>query len=294
MLSAQPSPQPDASSHSHFQCDDNGVADGSFAFSDPLALRLACRAGKWSSHTSGQCPGFRQANIVILPAAFAPAFRRFCDLNWQACPILFQSSPGDVSAGSLLAPGGPSSDIRTDLPRYRIYRHGTLAHDAATSVVDVWRDDLVTFYLGCSFSFELALLSAGVPVRNIEQRKNVSMYITDRDCIPSDPPFGRSKLVVSYRPVPAAMVDLACRVTASCPASHGAPVHIGDPVLLGIRALESPEFGEVICKQEGDVDLFWACGVTAVLAATGPAEIPLVITHNPGSMFVSDVPEASK
>jgi uncharacterized protein YcsI (UPF0317 family) len=197
-------------------------------------------------------------------------------------PLLDVTDPGAVS--TVLA---PDADLRTDLPRYRVWREGVLV-DEPTDVVDVWADDLVTFLIGCSFSFESALLDAGVPVRNIEQHRNVSMYRTNIQCRPAGRLAG--PLVVSMRPVPAAQVVTAVQVTARMPDVHGAPVHVGSPESLGIADLSSPDFGDAIESQDGDVPVFWACGVTpqAALMASGP---PFAITHAPGFMFVTDVPD---
>ncbi|MFP5373080.1 MAG: putative hydro-lyase, partial [Actinomycetes bacterium] len=187
---------------------------------------------------------------------------------------------------TVLAPG---ADLRTDLPRYRVWRDGELV-DEPPDVVGLWDDDSVAFLIGCSFSFEAALLDAGVPVRNIEQQRNVSMYRTNVDCRPAGRLSG--PLVVSMRPVPAALVATAVQVTGRMPEVHGAPVHVGHPASLGITDLACPDFGDPVELADGDVPVFWACGVTpqAVLMASRP---PFAITHAPGHMFVTDVPDAA-
>ncbi len=247
----------------------------------PEQARLAYRGGLAVS-TSGWSNGHTQANLVVLPRDWAFDMLLFAQRNAQAVPLLDVTDPGAVT--TVLAPG---ADLRTDLPRYRVWRDGELVEEP-TDVNDLWRDDLVTFLIGCSFSFEAALLDAGVPVRNIEQGRNVSMYRTNRACRSAGRLSG--PLVVSMRPVPAAQVVAAVQVTGRMPAVHGAPVHVGSPSSLGIPDLAAPDFGDPVEAHEDDVPVFWACGVTpqAALMASRP---PFAITHAPGSMFVTDVPD---
>lgn len=248
----------------------------------PTAARAAYRGGSVSP-TSGHAPGFTQANLVVLPRDWAWDMLLFGQRNPQPVPLLDVTEPG--SPHTPLAPG---ADLRTDLPLYRVWRDGELAEEV-TDVADLWREDLVAFLVGCSFSFERALLDAGVPVRNIEQGRNVAMYRTTTPCRPAGRLSG--ELVVSMRPVPAPLVPTAVQVTARMPAVHGAPVHVGSPEGLGIADLGSPDFGDPIDAEPGDVPVFWACGVTpqAALMASRP---PFAITHAPGHMFVTDVPDA--
>jgi uncharacterized protein YcsI (UPF0317 family) len=233
--------------------------------------------------TTGWAAGFTQVNLAIVPRDWAYDLLLFCQRNPKPCPLLDVTEPGATS--SELAPG---ADLRTDVPRYRVWRDGELA-DEPTDVRDVWRDDLVAFLIGCSFSFETALLEAGVPVRHIEQGRNVPMFRTDRACRPAGRLAG--PLVVSLRQVPGALVPTAVQVTARMPGVHGAPVHVGDPEGLGIADLGRPDFGEPVEPEPGDVPVFWACGVTpqAALMASRP---PFAITHAPGHMLVTDVPDA--
>jgi uncharacterized protein YcsI (UPF0317 family) len=233
--------------------------------------------------TTGWAAGYTQANLVVLPKDWAFDMLLFGQRNPKPVPLLDVTEPGSVS--TVLAEG---ADLRTDLPRYRVWRDGVL-DDEPTDVVDLWRDDLVSFLIGCSFSFETALLDAGVPVRNIEQGRNVSMYRTNVECRPAGRLSG--PLVVSMRPVPAAQVVTAVQVTARMPDVHGSPVHVGAPEALGITDLAQPDFGDPVDAHEGDVPVFWACGVTpqAALMASRP---PFAITHAPGFMFVTDIPDA--
>lgn len=216
-----------------------------------------------------------------MPHDAAGEFERFARLNPGPCPLLDITEPG--SPLTKLAPG---ADLRTDLPAYRIWENGRCVAEPG-DVTGYWRDDLVAFLLGCSFTFERALLAAGVPVRHIGQGTNVPMYITNRQCLPS----GRfdGPLVVTMRPVPAALVATAAEVTARCPAAHGAPVQAGDPAALGIVDLDHPDFGDPVVAEAGDVPVFWACGVTPQVALAS-ARLELAITHAPGHMLVTDIP----
>lgn len=193
------------------------------------------------------------------------------------------------TAGSPRTALAPAADLRTDLPRYRVWRDRELV-DEPSDVTDLWRDDLVSFLIGCSFSFEQALIEAGVPVRNIEQDRNVSMYKTNRDCRPAGRLAG--PLVVSMRPIPAALVATAVQVTARMPQVHGAPVHIGSSESLGVRDVGQPDFGDPVEFEPGDVPVYWACGVTPQ-AALMDSRPPFAITHAPGHMFVTDVPDSA-
>jgi uncharacterized protein YcsI (UPF0317 family) len=234
--------------------------------------------------TTGWAAGFTQANLVMLPQDWAFDMLLFGQRNPRPVPLLDVTDPGATS--STLA---PDADLRTDVPRYRVWRHGELV-DEPTDVTDLWRDDLVTFLIGCSFSFETALLDAGVPVRNLEQGRNVSMYRTNTRCRPAGRLAG--PLVVSMRPIPAAQVVTAVQVTARMPQVHGAPVHVGAPEALGIADLSTPDYGDPVHPHPGDVPTFWACGVTpqAALMASRP---PFAITHAPGHMFITDVPDVA-
>jgi uncharacterized protein YcsI (UPF0317 family) len=252
------------------------------AGSTPAQARSHYRDGLVAP-TTGWAAGFTQANLVIVPQEWAFDMLLFAQRNPRPVPLLDVTDPGATS--TVLA---PDADLRTDVPRYRVWRDGMLA-DEPTDVTDLWRDDLVSFLIGCSFSFETALMDAGVPVRNLEQGRNVSMYRTNVDCRPANRLSG--PLVVSMRPIPGTHVVTAVQVTERMPEVHGAPVHVGAPEALGIADLSAPDFGDPVQMHDGDVPVFWACGVTpqAALMASKP---PFAITHAPGHMFVTDVPDA--
>lgn len=246
----------------------------------PLQLWKEIRSGNWTTTTSGVAIGYVQANLVMLPKEAAFEFLLFCVRNPKPCPILDVLEPGQVEPG--IAHG---ADLRTDIPKYRIFRNGKL-EDEVKDITDLFTQHMVSFLLGCSFSFENALLAAGVPVRNIEENKNVSMYVTSRTCRPAGP--FESPLVVSMRPMTPEKAIRATQVTTRFHLTHGAPVHVGSPHELGITDLNQPDFGDPVEIKPGEIPVFWACGVTSTLAATS-ASLPLVITHSPGHMFVSEL-----
>ncbi|MDX1487940.1 MAG: putative hydro-lyase [Acidiferrobacterales bacterium] len=247
--------------------------------------RLLIRAGRHTGHTAGLAHGHVQGNLCILPADYAGEFAAYCQRNPKPCPLIGMSAPGDPYLPTLAA----DLDIRTDLPRYRVFRNGELI-DEPTEIGEIWREDLVTFVLGCSFSFEQALLEAGIPLRHIERGDNVAMYKTNIDTVPA----GRfqGKMVVSMRPLKPADAIRAVQVTSRFPNVHGAPVHIGFPELLGIDDLEQPYVGDPPHMREGELPVFWACGVTPQVAVEH-ARPPLCITHKPGAMVITDLRNAS-
>jgi uncharacterized protein YcsI (UPF0317 family) len=248
----------------------------------PGASRLRYRQGL-REPTAGVAPGYTQANLIAVPADIASYLREFAALNPKPCPVLEETAPGVVASGL-----AEDADLRTDLPAYRIWEHGECVAEV-TDATPYWRDDLVVFLIGCSFTFEAALIDAGVPIRHIEQGVNVPMYRTSVPCVPAGPFQG--PLVVSMRPIPPDLVDLAVEVTGRYPAVHGAPVHLGDPSTLGIGDLSSPDFGDPVVIRPGEIPVFWACGVTpqAAVMASRPA---FAISHAPGHMFVTDVPDS--
>ncbi|MDR5676610.1 MAG: putative hydro-lyase [Armatimonadota bacterium] len=247
----------------------------------PAEVRQQIRAGRWRRPTAGRAPGYAQANLVVLPQAYAYDFLLFCQRNPKACPVLDVTDPGDPVPRY----AAPDADLRTDLPRYRVYRDGELAEEV-DHLRGLWRDDLVAFLLGCSFTFEAALQRAGIPVRHLECGCNVPMYVTNRPCRAAGPFAG--PLVVSMRPVPTDQLPRVFRICSRYPLAHGAPVHVGDPQWLGIRDLDRPDYGDPVPVREGEVPVFWACGVTPQAVAQW-ARIPLMITHSPGHMFITDL-----
>jgi uncharacterized protein YcsI (UPF0317 family) len=246
----------------------------------PAQLRQCIRTGQWRRLTAGLAPGYTQANLAIVPRALAYDFLLFCQRNPKPCPLLEVLDAGDPEPREF----APGADIRTDIPRYRVYRHGVLAYEV-DNITPYWRDDLVSFLLGCSFTFEHPLLEAGIGIRHIELGVNVPMFITNRACKAAG--IFQGPMVVSMRPIPHIQVVQAVQITSRFPAVHGAPVHIGDPAALGIRDLQRPDFGDAVPVAPGEVPVFWACGVTpqAVIMQVQPE---LVITHAPGHMFISD------
>lgn len=247
---------------------------------DAVAARRAIRAGAITSSTAGMAPGCVQGNIVILPAQGAEAFAGFCRANPQACPLLAVSRPGDPALPML----GADIDMRHDLPGYRVFRDG-VPPEEVTDIAALWRNDLVTCVIGCSFTFEAALIADGIPLRHVSQGRNVAMYRTNRPTVPAGP-FG-GPLVVSMRPLRAADADRAAAITARFPDMHGAPVHRGDPAALGIADLQCPDYGEAVAVEPGEVPVFWACGVTSQVAAEA-ARLPFFIAHAPGKMLITD------
>ena len=234
--------------------------------------------------TAGLAVGFAQANLIAVPADWAYEVLLFTQRNPKPCPVLDVTDAGGHH--TVLAPG---ADLRTAIPRYRVWRDGELV-DEPVDATPFWRDDLVSFLIGCSFTFEGALVTAGVPLRHVDQGRNVSMFVTNRECRAAGRVHG--PMVVSLRWIPADLVETARRVSGLMPAVHGAPVHVGDPAELGIADPSTPDFGDAVVPEEGDVPVFWACGVTpqAALMASKP---PFAITHAPGHMFVTDVPDST-
>lgn len=246
----------------------------------PQDLRSLIRSRQWTTPTSGSASGYLQANLVMLPAEEAFNFLLFCVRNPKPCPILDVLEPGQVEP--IIAPG---ADLRTDLPRYKVFENSEFKTDVE-DVSDYFADDMVSFLLGCSFSFENAMLAAGLPIRNMAENKNVSMYTTNRECVPAGPFSAR--LVVTMRPMTPQQAIRAVQVTTRFHLTHGAPVHLGDPTEIGISDLGRPDFGDAVTVRAGELPVFWACGVTSQLAATS-APLSRVITHAPGHMFVSDL-----
>jgi uncharacterized protein YcsI (UPF0317 family) len=242
--------------------------------------RIAARTGALKGQTAGIAPGFVQGNLAILPQSLAGDFLRFCQLNPKPCPLLAASAPGDPALPTL----AEDLDIRTDLPRYRVFRHGEVVDEPA-DIRGHWRDDLVSFVLGCSFSFEEALIDGGIELRHITLNATVPMYRTSIATAPAGPFHG--PMVVSMRPMKPADAIRAIQITTRFPAVHGAPVHIGKPELIGIADVMKPDWGDAVPVHDDEIPVFWACGVTpqSVVATVKPE---FCITHYPGSMLVTD------
>lgn len=236
--------------------------------------------------TAGVAPGFTQANMIVLPRDWAYDFLLYAQRNPKACPIL------DVTdAGSFETTLAPGADLRRDIPLYRVWRDGKLAEETAdASAAWAEHDDLVAFLIGCSFTFETPMVEAGIEIRHITDGTNVPMYLTSTACRPA----GRLKgnMVVSMRPISASRIADAATISGRFPAVHGAPVHVGAPEQIGIRDISKPEFGDPVRIEPGEVPVFWACGVTpqAAVMASG---VPFAITHAPGHMFITDIPDSA-
>ena len=251
-------------------------------FDDPRDARLAARNGTLGSNTAGLAPGFVQGNLVVLPKEYAADFLLFCQRNPKPCPLI-----GVSDAGSPFVPAlGTDLDIRTDIPQYRVWRDGVLVEEPM-SVSHVWRDDLVSFVIGCSFTFEEALIADGMTLRHIACGANIAMYRTN---VPTQAAgVFAGPLVVSMRPLRPADAIRAIQITTRYPAVHGVPVHIGVPAAIGVADLAKPDYGEAVPVAADELPVFWACGVTPQ-AAIAAARIPFAITHAPGCMLVTDRP----
>ena len=247
----------------------------------PTEVRKLIREEKITGPTSGMCPGYAQANLVVLPKEYAYDFLLFTQRNPKSCPILEVSQAGD----RLLRKIAPGADIATEIPRYRIYENGVMTGEY-TNVESFWREDLVSFLIGCSFSFESELLEAEIEVRHISMGCNVPMYITNIECEPAG--IFSGKMVVSMRPIPYGQLVKAVTVTEQMPKVHGTPIHIGDPSVIGIRDVNRPDFGDAVPIKPGEVPVFWCCGVTpqSVVMNVKPS---FCITHAPGHMLITDV-----
>jgi len=247
----------------------------------PADLKTRIRQGQHRGHTTGFAPGLVQGNVVILPAQFADEFSLYCQRNPKPCPLLARSEAGDPRLSML----GTDIDIRCDVPRYRVFRDGLLV-DEPSDISDLWRGDLVTFVLGCSFAFEEALQADGLEVRHISLRRNVSMYRTMIETVPAG--RFRGPMVVTMRPFKPADAIRAIQITSRYPQVHGAPIHFGDPAAIGIADIARPEFGDPVPIAPGEVPVFWACGVTSQIAIEA-ARPDFCITHAPGCMLITDL-----
>lgn len=247
----------------------------------PREVRELIREGKITGQTSGMCAGYAQANLVILPKDLAYDFLLFTQRNPKSCPILEVSDVGSRSLRYI----AEDADIAKDIPKYRVYEEGILTGEY-TSVEHLWRNDFVSFLIGCSFSFESELLEAGVPVRHIEEKCNVPMFITNIECEPAG--IFNGKMVVSMRPISYNQIVKSVMLTGTMPKVHGCPIHIGDPSVIGISDINKPDFGDCVKIKEGEVPVFWPCGVTpqSIVMNVKPK---IVITHSPGHMLITDI-----
>jgi uncharacterized protein YcsI (UPF0317 family) len=251
-------------------------------FHDPAELRQAARRGEWRQSTAGHCPAYQQVNLVVLPASLAAEFASFCSRNPKPCPVIEVLPPGEWRP-ALSAPG---ADIRTDVPGYRVYERGRL-REKPDDLMSLWREDLTTFLLGCSHTFEHALSEAGVSLRHVENGTTVPMFLSSLPCQPAG--RFRGRMVVTMRPIPPSQLPLVLEISARYPHAHGLPLHVGDPAAIGIEDLNRPDFGDPVPIERGEIPVFWGCGVTPQ-AVLREAEVELVITHEPGRMFVTDLP----
>jgi uncharacterized protein YcsI (UPF0317 family) len=251
-------------------------------YADPQVVRRAIRSNTFSGQTGGLAPGFTQGNLVILPAGLAMDFLRYCQRNPKPCPLIGVSDTGDPMLPTL----GREIDIRSDISGYNVYRNGELT-DQVNDITSLWQDDFVAFIIGCSFSFEHALLAEGVPLRHLEENLTVSMYITTLETTRSGPFHGGT--VVSMRPLTAQKAIRAVEITSRFPHTHGSPVHLGDPAQIGISDISKPDWGDVQRIEEDEIPVFWACGVTPQNAVR-LAKPEICITHTPGCMLVTDLP----
>ncbi|MHA7776740.1 putative hydro-lyase [Roseibium sp. M-1] len=247
------------------------------------AVRAQIRSGSYTAHTAGLGRNLLQANLAIIPEAYALDFMRFCQRNPKPCPLIGVSDTGNPMLFTL----GHSLDIRTDVPAYDLYREGRLA-GSVTDLGGLWSDDLVVFALGCSFTFEHALIEAGIDLWHISNNLTVPMFRSLIETVPAGPFHG--PMVVTLRMIPNDRVKDAIAISARYPLAHGSPVHIGDPAAIGIADLGSPDWGDPVPVEDGFTPVFWACGVTsqAIIRSAG---LPLLITHKPGHMLITDIPD---
>lgn len=246
-------------------------------------VRAAIRSGDYAGHTAGLAAGKLQCNLAILPERYALDFLRFCQRNPKPCPLVGVGDTGNPMLPTL----GHDIDIRTDVSKYRVFKDGMMV-DELTDISAIWQDDLVTVALGCSFTFENALLRNGIPVRHIDTGRNVPMFRSNIDLAPAGPFAGQ--MVVTMRPIPAAQVAEAKTISGAFPQAHGAPIAVGDPALIGITDLQNPDWGDAVDIHPGEVPVYWACGVTPQNVLMS-AQLPLCITHSPGHMLIADVAE---
>ncbi|EKU49042.1 putative hydro-lyase [Staphylococcus massiliensis] len=249
----------------------------------PKEIRELIRSNQLRQHTSGMADGFIQANVVILPEKYAYDFLKFCLRNPKTCPLIDVSETGETSFPIY----GKDADIRTDVGEYYVYHDGVRT-DVVEDIKDIYTDDMVSFLIGCSFTFEHALLKSGIPLRHLEEGHNVPMYMTSIPTTESG--LFNGPVTVSMRPMTMEQVIKATEITTNFKDVHGAPIHIGDPSAIGIKDISKPDFGEPVEIRDGEVPVFWGCGVTPQSVGLS-AKPELMITHAPGYMFITDVKE---
>ncbi len=252
-----------------------------FEYDTPEQLRKDIRKEIWTKPTSGLLRGFIQTNVVILPSIHASDFEQFCISNHKSCPIIEILKPGNPHPST----SAQQADIRTDIPRYNIYRNGEFEKESL-NVTNLWENHFVTFLLGCSFSFEYALQNAGITIKHQQLEKNVAMYVTNIQTVTCQNFSG--PMVVSMRPIATSKIQETIAITTLFPNNHGAPIHVGDPSIIGINDFEHPEYGDFTEVSPGETPVFWACGVTPQVIALN-AKPSLMITHTPGHMFLTDL-----
>jgi uncharacterized protein YcsI (UPF0317 family) len=248
--------------------------------SDPRQVRAAIRSGEHTGATAGLAPEYVQTNLVIVPGEYADDMADLCARNPVPCALVETLAPGSYTPRC-----AADADIRTDLPGYRVYRKGLLL-EKRRNILDLWRDDFVSFLIGCSYTFEYALQRAGFRMRHQIQGKAVPMYRTSLMLMPAGRLWGH--MVVSMRPFKREDVGSVREITRPYRAAHGEPIHWGDPEAIGIRRLDQPDEGEPVPIERGEIPVFWGCGVTPQNAAI-ESRVPFVIVHEPGHMFVTNV-----
>ena len=249
-------------------------------------VRRAIRRGSYASHTAGLGKGLLQGNLVVIPDRYALDFMRYCHRNPRPCPLIGVSDTGNPHLGTL----GEDLDVRTDLPVYNIFRNGELS-ESVVDIGDFWTGNLVAFILGCSFTFEHALMEAGIGFEHVRDNKTVPMFRTNIQTVPAG--VFKGEMVVSMRMIPRDKVDLVRSICTRFPLAHGAPIHWGDPRRIGIEDASKPDWGDPVGMKSGDVPAFWACGVTPQVALKN-ARLPICITHKPGHMLITDIPDTAQ
>lgn len=258
------------------------VERGSLETSIPSDVRQAIRSGRWRGNTKRLALGRHQANVTILPERYAFDFMRFCFRNPKALPLLDVCEPGDPVPRH----AAPDADLRTDVGEYLVLRDGQIM-DRVRTLEPIWRSDHVAFLTGCNLSIDRVMLDSGIPFPHlVDEQAFPAQFRSSISCSTAGRFHG--PLVVSLRPVPDALVIPLVELTSRYRQSHGAPIHVGDPAVIGIHDLERVDWGRPNAIPPGHTPMFWACGITAQAVAIASA-IPEMIVHKPGHMFVTDL-----